>query len=374
LTQPARVSLGGWLVSPRFDLAMFGVPLLLAAASLLPLSFLRGKDIPLPIFLFVIVAFDVSHVWATIYRTYLDPTEVKRRPWLYLGSIPILFLVAFRLHSYASEAFWTVLAYIAIFHFIKQLYGFVAIYRLRAGERGAFDYYLDKWTLWAGALGPVLVWHASPRRQFDWFNAGERFIAKLPPDIVSDLMFVYWVIAAVYVARQLQVFVQKRHFNVGKNLVMVASWISWGVGIGMADSPIISAAFINLLHGIPFLAIVWVYSNRKWHGKDAPTAPSRTRWVRFLTARRHLALFYLLVFGLAIIEEGFWDGLVWRHYLPASLADSVPELAPWILSLAVATLSLPQILHYFLDAFIWKFDGSNPDLKKHLLGMPTPPV
>ena len=43
---------------------------------------------------------------------------------------------------------------------------------------------------------------------------------------------------------------------VGKNLVMVASWISWGVGISMADSPIISAAFINLLHGIPFLAIV----------------------------------------------------------------------------------------------------------------------
>lgn len=343
--------------------------MLVAALSLLPLSLFRGPDIPLPVFLFVIVAFDVSHVWATLYRTYLDPAEIKRRPLLYLGSLPILFFVAFRLHSHGATTFWTVLAYVAIFHFIKQLYGFVAIYRLRAGERGAFDYHLDKLALWTGALGPVLVWHASPRRQFDWFNAGERFIAKLPPEIVADLMIVYYLVAAVYVARQVQIFVQRRHFNVGKNLIMVASWVSWAVGLRMASSPLVSAAFINLLHGIPFLAIVWVYSHRKWHGKGQKHA-SGGKLLRVLTAKRSLALFYLLVFGLALFEEGLWDGFVWRHYLPEGLAARVPELSPLWMSLVVATLSMPQIVHYFLDAFLWKFDGSNPDLREHLLGVP----
>ncbi len=355
---------------------MFGVPMLLAAASLLPFSFLRGKEIPLPVFLFVIVAFDVSHVWATIYRTYMDKAEVKRRPWLYLGSVPILFFFAFRLHLHGAETFWTILAYVAIFHFIKQLYGFVAIYRLRAQEKGAFDYYLDKWTLWAGALGPILVWHASPRRQFDWFNAGEQFIAKLPPHIVSDLMVAYYGIAIVYVLRQIQIFVQRQHVNVGKNLVMVASWISWAVGISMADAPIVSAAFINLLHGIPFLVIVWVYCRRKWHGSlvksaeqvvDSPSLPKAGRWIRILTKRQNLAAFFLLIFGFAILEEGLWDGLVWRHYIPESMQPE--QLSPWLLSLVVATLSLPQIVHYFLDAYIWRFDGSNPDLKEHLLGV-----
>ena len=36
--------------------------------------------------------------------------------------------------------------------------------------------------------------------------------------------------------------------------------------------------------------------------------------------------------------------------------------------LAVAALSTPQIVHYFLDARIWRFDGSNPGLREYLLG------
>jgi len=44
------------------------------------------------------------------------------------------------------------------------------------------------------------------------------------------------------------------------------------------------------------------------------------------------------------------------------------ELDPLAVSLATAILSLPQLVHYILDSYIWKFDGSNPGLREYLLG------
>ena len=41
-----------------------------------------------------------------------------------------------------------------------------------------------------------------------------------------------------------------------------------------------------------------------------------------------------------------------------------PELEGWQRSFAVALVNLPQMVHFFLDAFIWKMDGSNPGLRE----------
>ena len=355
-----------WIISAKGDALMFGVPMAAAALSLLPIAAFQSRELSFPMFLIAVVAFDVSHVWATIYRVYLDPVERKRRPLLYYGSIPLLGLLAFRLHQHSSSTFWTVLAYVAIFHFIKQIYGFVSLYRVRAGERSPVDYHLDKWTVWLGALAPVLAWHAAPQRQFDWFNAGEHFVAHVPPSLVHDLWVVYGVTAVAYIARQVQVFVISKHFNWGKNLLMVASWVSWYVGIRASSSPFVSAAFLNLLHGIPFIVLVWVYQHRKWH-KRKPSDRARTPAIVWLTARAHVVAFLGLVVVIAMVEEGLWDSLVWKRFVPQAILEQVPTLSPTVLSLIVAVLSLPQILHYFLDAFIWRFDASNPDLRPILL-------
>ena len=41
-----------------------------------------------------------------------------------------------------------------------------------------------------------------------------------------------------------------------------------------------------------------------------------------------------------------------------------PDLDGWQRSFAVAVVNLPQMVHFFLDAFIWKMDGSNPGLRE----------
>jgi hypothetical protein len=59
---------------------------------------------------------------------------------------------------------------------------------------------------------------------------------------------------------------------------------------------------------------------------------------------------------LAYLEEGFWDGLIWREhqlfFWPFSFLPSVNDSV--ILALLVPLLALPQSTHYVLDGFIWR--------------------
>jgi len=350
-----------WLFSRRVDLSILAIPAVIALVSLVLIREDGQRSMPLWAFLLLIVAFDVSHVWATIYVTYLDKRAFRSRPLLYTLPIPLCFVVAYRLHSHSSSLFWTLLAYVAIYHFIQQQWGFIALYKARAQERNSFDYHCDKWTLWAGALGPVLLWHASPARQFDWFNAGESFIFSIESYLKPDILAASLAFAAVYVLRQAWLWLKHGRFNVGKNLWMLGSWISWYVGIGLAEHPLVSAAFLNLFHGIPFLAIVWFRCHR---GARKEGASPLLRW---LTQRKQWLAFYAIILGLAVLEELLWDGLVWKQYLPNLIGIGEQALAPHWLSLTVAFLSVPQMVHYFLDAFIWKLDQHNKDLQEALL-------
>ena len=84
-----------WLVSVWWDITIFAGPLILAIGfSYFWWQSGSSEKAPLWTFLFLIVAFDVAHVWATAYRTYLDPIEVRRRPQLYLGILGPALLIS----------------------------------------------------------------------------------------------------------------------------------------------------------------------------------------------------------------------------------------------------------------------------------------
>ena len=70
----------------------------------------------------------------------------------------------------------------------------------------------------------------------------------------------------------------------------------------------------------------------------------------------HALLFVVFLVVLAYLEEGFWDGFIWREhlhfFLPFSLLPCVNDSA--ILAILVPLLALPQSTHYVLDGFIWR--------------------
>jgi len=345
---------------------MVVVPFTAAVVALFALAGMGLKE-PLWAYLFCFIAFDVAHVWATAYVTYLDGERFKQRRALYLWPIPVSFVGAFALHEVAPWLFWSALSYFAIYHFAKQQYGFIAIYKAKAQERSLFDYRLDKLTLWTGAFGPVLLWHATPLSQFDWFDGGERFLIRLPEEAELLIAAAMAITGTVWVVRQVQAYVLDRRFNVGKTLWMVGAWVSWWIGVRMTENILVSAAFLNFFHGAPFLMLTWHRVRTRW--RDAPRT-GRVPMVARLS--RSWLPFYGALFAIAFVEEVLWDGFVWRTYLPLWFGMSKQAATGVALSAWVALLSLPQIVHYFLDAFIWKLDGNNPDLRE-ALGLQRPP-
>lgn len=374
IAQPVRESVafrwpfvrGAWIVSPRFDLALVLIPMLATALAVL----LPADDGPPPMWVYigVVVAFDVAHVWSTLYISYLDGEAFRRRRALFLLPIPIALLVSWRLHSISPELFWTVVAYFAIHHFIAQHWGFVALYRYRAGEKGALDRRLDKAAVWTGALGPLLLWHASPDRQLAWFGNGEVFLVRLDPALRADILLVMAVVGAAWITRQVWQ-AGRGKLNAGKALWMVGSWLSWSIGL-LASHPIVALAAVNLMHGLPFLGLVWFRCNRRWQGRRASGATGVLAW---LSQRRAWAVFWGALVLVALVEETIWDGAVWGKYVPALTGWETLDVSGVWGSLLVALLATPQLVHYTLDRFLWKMDGSNPDLREALeMDVPLP--
>ena len=346
---------GRWIVSPGVDLAALALP---ALATGVVLVLPQPEGLSLWNFLWLVVAFDVAHVWATVYLTYGDAAVVKRRPLLLWLPIPLAFFAAFRLHEHSPTLYWTALAYVAIHHFASQQYGFVAVYRALGPKAGAYDRSLDKLTLWTGALVPVIAWHASPAG-FDWFGHGEEFLAPLDPGLIPDLYLVYAGTGLTYVGRQVQL-ATRGAFNLPKNAWMLASWSSWAVGLAWADHPLVALAAINLLHGVPFLFLVFVRVRRRYAAE--PEASGLVPWLV-----RNPWSFVAPLIAIALLEELLWEGLVWGNYVALWT-----ELDPTATSLVVALLALPQTVHYVLDGWIWKMDGSNPDLQLLFAGGDKP--
>ncbi|MFY8109674.1 MAG: hypothetical protein ACOVO9_11805, partial [Bacteroidia bacterium] len=97
-------------------------------------------------------------------------------------------------------------------------------------------------------------------------------------------------------------------------------------------------------HGIPYIALVWIVERKK-----KPVTSSKKGIL-------YLMLFLAIIIGFAFIEEALWDSLVWREHLELfSTFYVLPEFnSQQALSIIVPLLSVPQISHYILDAFIWK--------------------
>ena len=120
-----------WIHSGFVDGAFILAPGLLATVvSLALISAGHGNaSVSLWMWGVLIVGIDVAHVYSTIYRTYLDPVERSRlSSWLIL--LPLAaWAGGVLVYSWSAAAFWTLLAYTAVFHFIRQQYGFMTIYR-----------------------------------------------------------------------------------------------------------------------------------------------------------------------------------------------------------------------------------------------------
>src|SRR6267142_6235008 len=152
----AATAPGFWLFSGPVDLGVFlgSAVLALVALWIGARAGVLNDRAPEWTWVPAVLLIDVAHVWSTGFRVYFDTDELKRRPWLY-SLVPVLGLaIGVALYSEGELVFWRALAYLAVFHFIRQQYGLVALYRARARERDAMGKWIDMVAVYAATLYP----------------------------------------------------------------------------------------------------------------------------------------------------------------------------------------------------------------------------
>ncbi|MCR9165888.1 MAG: hypothetical protein ACE37F_10155 [Nannocystaceae bacterium] len=350
------------IVSLRHDLVWFVAPGIVAAAAglcvgLLPATSEAREGGGLGLWIFGVLLVDVAHVYASLYRTYLD-ADARRLHRKRLWVIPALCLwFGTLLHLESPLLFWSVLAYIAIFHFIKQHLGFALIY-VRAGGEDPIDRTLVTAAIWAGTLGPVLHWHAHLPTRFTWFVAGD-LLTGAPPWLGTLALWGQVPIWLAFFARRA---VRWRHGHRNPLLfaLVVLPAINWHLGMVVFDDDRVFTITNVFFHGIPYFALVWVAG-----GRERVAARLRTAGPVMLAVA-----FYGLLAILALTEEALWDRLVW-HDRPGLFGDSDVQLPSVAAAFVVALLTVPQATHYVLDRFIWRVGPDNPKLAAQLgLGRP----
>ena len=338
-----------WIYSARLDGAFILAPAFAISAAVLVFHrFFSGHQVSPWMWGLLVVGVDVAHVYSTLYRTYFDGHEFRRQRALYL-TVPVVgWLAAAALYSLGPMVFWRVLAYLAVFHFMRQQYGFMMIYGRREGPHRR----LDKTAIYLATLYPLLYWHTNGRH-FSWFMDGD-FLSLPLPWLGRLGLVAYCAVMLAYIVKEGRLWRAGSGFNWPRNLLLGGTALSWGVGIVVFDSDLAFTATNVLAHGIPYMALIWVYGRNE--SRIAPKTLLGMVPSRHVFSPWFLPLFAGLLILLAYLEEGLWDGFVWtehRGLFPAFA--SLPAIDDNdILTWLVPLLALPQITHYLLDAFIWR--------------------
>ncbi len=315
----------------------------------------------------LILLIDVAHVYSTLYRTYFDPEALKEQRSL-LWIIPFAsFVGGVLLYSMDPLYFWRVLAYVAVYHFVRQQYGFMRVYARK--EPSGLGKRIDSWVIYVVTLYPILYWHLKGPRNFHWFVEGD-FAFVSAGGLLNVATVLYFLVLALFLARELGAFLRTRRLNVPKLAIITGTALAWYVGIVLYNGDL-SFTLLNVVsHGIPYMALVWIYGKKEYVVKG-----KGNRFLKLVFGSYGILVFLGLLFLFAFIEEGLWDLALWKEHRSVFGGGRLPDIRinnRW-LSFLVPLLALPQITHYILDGFIWKIrqdefkwrsEGAAKELKK----------
>jgi hypothetical protein len=348
-----------WLASAKWDSLFILAPAFITSALVICFRpfFENSSNLPLWAWVVLVMMVDVAHVYATLFRTYLDKEAVKKNKSLLIAIPLACWAVGALLYSMSKggdgNLFWRALAYLAVFHFIRQQYGFMALYSRKDSDTAHKFKFLDGACLYLATIYPILYWHTHLPRNFNWFVAGD--FATTLPEIASHAgLCIYLVVAASYIVKEIWLYAKQKSFNIPRNLLIAGTALSWWVGIVSINSDMAFTLTNVVSHGIPYMALVWLYhSSKSSHNvNESNQKPSLVGQI-FLS---YVPAFVMFLVLLAFLEEGLWDGFIWREHLaffgPFGALPAIND--PAILSILIPFLALPQSVHYVLDGFIWR--------------------
>jgi len=332
-----------WLVNKSKEIQLILLPLFVPVLLVIIFKdyFSTHHEVTTGWWLLLVLLIDVSHVYSTLFRFYWEKSTFQKFKKILL-IIPIAaFVVGLSLHLYDSFLFWRILAYVALYHFIRQQYGFLRLYS-RKQEQGKMERFIDSLAIYVATLYPVLYWHLNLTSTLGWFLPNDFIKLDISWLELPSLAF-YLGTIAIYIIKELKV-TKRSGFNIPKNAIVAGTFLSWYVGIVMFHGDLTFTLLNVVAHGIPYMGLVWLYGEKKGGA-------------HFSKGLKGIVVFVSVVAFFAYFEEAIWDALIWKDH-PAlfPFMNNIDVLTnPAVISVVVALLVLPQVTHYVLDGFIWRF-------------------
>jgi hypothetical protein len=319
----------GWIISGTEDLTWFIGPALVSYAALA----LMVAGFPLtPLYLVWLLGIDGPHVLATVTRTYFDNNARRRLGPLLWVAVPAMLAGPLMVAAGGELLFYTLAITWLHFHIAKQHFGFVMLYRHKAGDRDRTDYLLDRWFLLTSLMLP-----------FARFLVKSSFVylPTLPAVRLLDalLLTAYCGMAAVYVLRQFHIWRAGRPLN-GPKLMLCAAiiplqWLAFGyAGTTVTDGMIRAGIVLGLFHSFQYHRLMWFHNRNHYSEPQFATSAGLAA-----TLARRFAYYFgaavLLNLGLNVLPS---------YYVPSPLVKA----ALW---------GIP-FTHYILDSKIWRVRGN----------------
>jgi hypothetical protein len=351
----------GWIISRREDLLWFqgsvlaGVALL-AFFALAPRldneSFVPGNFVIMALFLWGAL-FDGTHVWGTYARSYLAPDPGSRAAlpgawsWLILLVGPAAALLDFAIAtpgpSQLASAGWLfrgflMFAYLwAYWHLVRQHYGFLILYRRKAGEDNRAGGRIDTLILWTGCLYPYLR-----------FSLTDTYIASgLPPLASGDLRDLACLVLDIMAASAFLALIalmfsgRCEPFRLGPKHLFLSIVVVFHCAVfALLDNLLTITATLTIFHNLQYHRIVWHYERGHGRQPSGGLAPYLAlgallgvawygpRVLGVALASQDLLRNLLLGFGWSVAMHHYLvDGFIWRVRRDRQVAQSLDTAA-----------------------------------------------
>lgn len=328
-----------WIISRREDLLWFQGSVLAGVALLLFFALqpaLRNDTYTIwnPVVMVLLlwgVMFDGTHVWATYARSYRAPDAASRAAlpgswsWLILAVGPALALIDYALFkpepSLLSSAGWLFRSFLAFaylwayWHLVRQHYGFLVLYRRKAGETDRRGARLDTLLLWTGTLYPYLRFTLS--ESFGKSGLPQLVPAALLAPLRTALDIAFVVLMAGIIALIVSGRIERP--RLGPKYLFLAIVIGFTFAVfGLLDNLLTITATLTIFHNLQYHRIVWQYE------RGLGRTPSGSL-AAYLGLGLILGMVWYVprVFGVALVQGnlarnvllGLGWGVAFHHYL-----------------------------------------------------------
>lgn len=363
--------MNGFLHSKYFDLAFYLLPLFIAPIWILLgiAPFTYGAPEARWHWWIFFILIDAGHVFSTAYITYLDKQLFRERYLLFILTPSISAIVLIFIRAYFGSPFlWITIGYLAMYHFIRQQWGFVALYGRSEQEKipvqlALHGRQIDFYLVHFGLIYAYLYFHQYMETNAVHLMLGRKYFQIPHVDLLMNVVLTAnFILLLLFTIKELYFLKAFKVWTWQKQLVIVGTFLVWYTGlIFRVEWPLAGIATVTFIHGFVYWALVWSSGSKRASKLNQAEWP----WRLFRISNLPLFLGGGLVYGF--FSFGFWELVVNKGDL-MSLGFfkeiQIPNNESFKVILEVG-LGLPQVTHYILDGFIWRRAKLD---KKPLLG------